>query len=107
MLIIKKTTDLLLTSLPSITGYASVLENVGSVENKGIEISLNSDIIRSKDLVWHANIVLQRMKISMSLGNVLKILLPTAPTGQQSPVIVQVGLRSVLWVILQTDYSLK
>ena len=90
----KKTTDLLLNvPFPVYTGYASVLENVGSVENKGIEISLNSDIIRSKDLVWHANIVFAKNENKvLSLGNGTQNFTPTAPTGQQSPVIVQVGL---------------
>jgi TonB-linked SusC/RagA family outer membrane protein len=39
----KKTTDLLLnTPLPKESGYASVLQNVGSMENKGFEITLNT-----------------------------------------------------------------
>jgi TonB-dependent starch-binding outer membrane protein SusC len=60
----KKTTDLLLNvPFPLYTGYASVLENVGSVENKGLEVSLNGDIIRSKDLIWHANLVFAKNKI--------------------------------------------
>jgi TonB-dependent starch-binding outer membrane protein SusC len=90
----KKTTDLLLNvPFPLYTGYASVLENVGSVENKGIEISLNADVIRSKDLVWHTNIVFAKNENKvLSLSNGTQSFTPTAPTGQQSPVIVQVGL---------------
>jgi TonB-dependent starch-binding outer membrane protein SusC len=90
----KKTTDLLLNvPFPLYTGYASVLENVGSVENKGVEISLNADIIRSKDLAWHTNIVFAKNENKvLSLGNGTQSFTPTAPTGQQSPVIVQVGL---------------
>jgi TonB-dependent starch-binding outer membrane protein SusC len=70
-----------------------VLENVGSVENKGFEVSLNADVIRSKDLVWRANLVFaeNRNKV-LSLGGNAKNFTPTAPVGQQSPVIVQVGL---------------
>jgi TonB-dependent starch-binding outer membrane protein SusC len=90
----KKTTDLLLNvPFPLYTGYASVLENVGSVENKGIEISLNADVIRNKDLIWHANLVFAKNENKViSLGNGAQNFTPTAPTGQQSPVIVQVGL---------------
>jgi TonB-dependent starch-binding outer membrane protein SusC len=90
----KKTTDLLLNvPFPLYTGYASVLENVGSVENKGIEISLNADVIRNKDLVWHANLIFAKNENKvLSLGNGAQNFTPTAPTGQQSPVIVQVGL---------------
>jgi len=89
----KKTTDLLLNvPLPQYTGYQSALENVGSVENKGIEWSLNTDNIRGRftwksSVVWAAN----RNKI-LSLGPGVSYYYPTAPIGQQSPVIVQVGL---------------
>ena len=63
----KKTTDLLLNvPFQLYTGYASVLENVGSVENKGIEISLNSDIIRNKNFIWHANLVVAKNEIKYS-----------------------------------------
>lgn len=89
----KKTTDLLLyVPFPLYTGYASVLENVGSVENKGYEISINADIIRSRDLVWHANLVFAKNENKiLSLGAGTSQFFPTAPVGQQSPVIVQVG----------------
>ncbi len=90
----KKTTDLLLNvPFPVYTGYASVLENVGSVENKGIEISLNADVVRSKDFIWHANLVFAKNENKiLSLGNGTQSFTPTAPTGLQSPVIVKVGL---------------
>jgi TonB-linked SusC/RagA family outer membrane protein len=89
----KKTTDLLLNvPLPQLTGYSSALQNVGSVENKGVEWSLNTDNIRGRltwktSLVWAAN----RNKI-LSLGHGVNYYYPLAPIGQQSPVIVQVGL---------------
>ena len=89
----KKTSDLLLNvPFPVYTGYASVLQNVGSVENKGIEIAVNADIVRNKDFVWHANLVFAKNdnKI-LSLGNNTQSFTPTAPVGLQSPVIVQVG----------------
>lgn len=45
----KKTTDLLISrSLPASSGFASVMLNQGSLANKGIEFSLNADIIRNK-----------------------------------------------------------
>lgn len=41
----KKTTDLLWNiSTPSISGFKSIFKNVGSLENKGIEISLGGDV---------------------------------------------------------------
>ncbi|MCW3116831.1 MAG: TonB-dependent receptor, partial [Chitinophagaceae bacterium] len=90
----KKTTDLLLNvPFPLYTGYTSVLKNAGSVENKGIELSLNTDNIRSKDLSWKTSIVFaaNRNKI-LSLSEVVSSYFPLAPTGQVSPVIVKVGL---------------
>ncbi len=89
----KKTTDLLLyVPFPLYTGYASQLENVGSVENKGIELSLNTDNIKSRHFSWRSALVFaaNRNKV-LSLGGANSFF-PLAPTGQVSPVIVQVGL---------------
>ena len=90
----KKTTDLLLNvPLPAYTGYISALENVGSVENKGIEWMLNTDNIRARDFNWKSSLVFaaNRNKI-LNLGPGVSYYYPVAPVGQQSPVIVQVGL---------------
>lgn len=41
----KKTTDLLWNiSVPLTTGFGSVLKNIGSLENKGLELSISADI---------------------------------------------------------------
>lgn len=50
---IKKTTDLIgsLMTAP-LTGYAAVTGNFGDLENKGIELSINSINVKSEDLVW-------------------------------------------------------
>lgn len=46
----KKTTDLLLDAkIPSITGFTSTLTNIGSMRNRGLEVSVNVDILKSKD----------------------------------------------------------
>ncbi|MDR2382678.1 MAG: TonB-dependent receptor [Prevotellaceae bacterium] len=51
----KKTSDLLVDIPLEITsGFTSALKNVGSVTNKGVELSLNADIIDSKNLKWSA-----------------------------------------------------
>ncbi|MCL6103921.1 MAG: SusC/RagA family TonB-linked outer membrane protein [Bacteroidetes bacterium] len=40
----KKTTDLLYNvAIPSVSGYKTMLKNIGSVENKGLEFSLETD----------------------------------------------------------------
>ena len=47
------TTDLLIPrQLPDITGYSSVFSNMGQVDNRGFEISLNSLNIDKKDFKW-------------------------------------------------------
>ena len=96
----KKTTNLLLSvPLPLYTGYASELENVGSVENKGLEVALNTDNIKGDDFTWKTNIVFATNKNKiLSLGQGVNSFFPLAPTGQVSPVIVQVGLPvSTFW----------
>jgi len=90
----KKTTDLLLNvPLPAFSGYTSALENVGSVRNAGIEAGLNVDIVRARSFSWKTAAVwaANRNKI-LNLGPGVSYYYPSAPIGQQSPVIVQVGL---------------
>ncbi len=44
------TRDLLYTAkIPTTTGYTQQIQNIGRVTNKGIELTLNADIIRKKD----------------------------------------------------------
>lgn len=53
----KKITDDLLQNLiiPSSTGFQTKLVNSGSVENRGIEATLNAKIVKSKDFEWSSN----------------------------------------------------
>jgi hypothetical protein len=43
-------------SVPATTGYTSVTDNVGSVRNRGIEVTLNSVNIKTGDFSWRTNI---------------------------------------------------
>ncbi len=53
----KKTTDLLLdATVPSTTGFSSTLMNIGAMSNKGVEIALNVDIIKKKDISLSASV---------------------------------------------------
>lgn len=55
----KRTSDLLLAKeLPYQTGYSSILENVGSTENKGWEFTLNSTNFDTQDFKWNTNLSL-------------------------------------------------
>jgi iron complex outermembrane receptor protein len=67
----KKTTDLLLRiPVPSPTAVSTQLANVGSVQNKGVEISLTGGIIQKRDFTWESNfnISFNRSKV-LSLSN--------------------------------------
>jgi TonB-linked SusC/RagA family outer membrane protein len=66
-----KTTDVLVSrALPPTTGYASVWTNIGAIDNKGIELELNS-INLTGDIGWETNFVfsLNRDKISKLYGD--------------------------------------
>jgi TonB-linked SusC/RagA family outer membrane protein len=62
---------LLNQSLPSITGYSQVLNNIGKVANKGIDVTLNTRNIQSNDFRWETSIVYSviRNKIVDLYGN--------------------------------------
>ncbi|MBV6639331.1 MAG: TonB-dependent receptor [Cyclobacteriaceae bacterium] len=65
----KKTTDLLLqVFLPSSSGFSSAFQNIGSIENKGIELSIEGEILTG-ELTWTAgfNIAFNRNKV-LDLG---------------------------------------
>ncbi len=65
----KKTSDLLLRiPVPSPTAVSTQLANVGSVQNKGIEISVTGRIINKTDFSWTAN-----FNISFNKNKVLSL----------------------------------
>lgn len=52
----KTTTDLLLNaSMPRHTGFSTTYKNIGNVENKGLEISLNTVNVRNNNFTWESN----------------------------------------------------
>jgi hypothetical protein len=51
---IKKTRGLIASvTLPPSTGFASYLDNIGDMENKGWELSFQYNVIRNKDFNWN------------------------------------------------------
>lgn len=69
----KETKDLLITrALPDVSGFSSVLSNLGQVNNKGFEISLNSTNIAGRNFSWRttALFALNRNKIVHLYGPV-------------------------------------
>lgn len=50
------TKDLIMNkSIPTHLGYNSMKDNVGSVRNEGVELSLNTENIRTRDFSWKTN----------------------------------------------------
>ena len=49
----RKTTDMLFElATPIESGYTTIFTNIGDMVNRGLEIELNADLIRTKNLVW-------------------------------------------------------
>jgi TonB-linked SusC/RagA family outer membrane protein len=94
----KKTTRLLYNvTLPSTSGFSTMLQNVGSVRNQGLEFSLSTVNIESSKLRWsttfnfsrNINKILSLGAVSYQYtGNVSTSLFPSG--GQQSSIL-QVG----------------
>jgi TonB-linked SusC/RagA family outer membrane protein len=42
-------------TLPSVTGYTQVKDNIGDIRNSGIELSVNFDLVKSKNFKWNVN----------------------------------------------------
>ena len=94
---LKQTKDLLI-NVPILlsSGYATVLQNIGGVENKGIEIGLTTENIKTEHFSWNSNFVFSTNKNEViEIGNGVNQFFPVVPNGtllQQQPVIVKVGL---------------
>lgn len=71
----KKTSDMLLNiNVPWSTGFSTALQNIGSIENKGIELGIQANVL-TKDLKWNINfnIAANKNKV-LDLGPVSQIL---------------------------------
>lgn len=65
------TNDLLYAvQIPSITGFTSIMSNVGEIENQGFEFTVNTQNIRTSDFEWTTsfNLSLNRNKIVKLAG---------------------------------------
>ena len=91
----KKTNNLFVSGgglIPLSTGYSSVAENIGSLDNKGFEFALSTENFRTTDFSWKSTLIYAKNSSKiLSLGP-SKSFQPVAPTGQVSPVIVKIGL---------------
>ncbi|MFT3979603.1 MAG: TonB-dependent receptor [Ferruginibacter sp.] len=65
----KRTDDLLLNAnLPYTTGYLSAFQNIGSVQNRGIELTLQTQNIKTKNFSWNSS-----FNISFNKNKILKL----------------------------------
>lgn len=94
----KKTTNLLYNvTLPSTSGFTTMLQNIGSVRNQGVEFSLNTVNIETNKLRWATTFNLSRnMNKILSLGAVSyqytgNVSTSLFPSGGQASSILQVG----------------
>ncbi len=91
----KRTTDLFFSGaglIPLSSGYATTVnENIGSLENKGIELSLTTENIKTKYFTWKSTFIYatNASKV-LSLGPITSFQ-PTPPTGQIAQEIIKVG----------------
>ncbi|MDH5825226.1 SusC/RagA family TonB-linked outer membrane protein [Sphingobacterium faecium] len=59
----KKTTDLLLDApLPRATGYNSVMKNIGSVQNHGMDLMVNGTLVDNENFTWKSTLNLNYNK---------------------------------------------
>lgn len=60
------TRDLLYDSnIPSVAGYTRQLQNIGKVQNNGVELTISGDILRGKDYVLSGNLTLGHNKMKI------------------------------------------
>lgn len=67
---------LLSHSLPNTSGYIYTTENVGELQNKGMDFTIEATPIRNQDWTWNisANLGFDRNKVTKLYGNVERIL---------------------------------
>nr|WP_162340553.1 TonB-dependent receptor [Cyclobacterium salsum] len=77
----RKTTDMLLDSpVPRTSGYATIRRNVGSMENKGVELTLNAVIVEKADFTWNSS-----FNFSANRNKVLSLATPADIFGVGGP----------------------
>ena len=90
----KLTSDLLQNViLPASNGFVRILDNFGEVENYGLEIGLNADVINNKEFQWSfgTNFTLNRNNLKSLNSNLDFQLGPTVGFAQENPILFKVG----------------
>jgi TonB-linked SusC/RagA family outer membrane protein len=89
----RKTTDMLLDApVPRTSGFPNIRKNIGSMENRGIELALNAAVIEAGSFTWNStfNISMNRNKI-LSLATPAPIFGVGGPNFTNPTNIIQVG----------------
>ncbi len=90
----RTTKDLLFPkNVSQATGFTSVLSNVGSVVNKGFEVSLSGDVIRKKDLNWNIS-----FNYSQNDNKVTQLVSPDLPSTSNTRLTVGQELNTYFMV---------
>ncbi|GGC07240.1 SusC/RagA family TonB-linked outer membrane protein [Dyadobacter sediminis] len=77
----RKTTDMLLDApVPRSSGYAVIRKNIGSMQNKGFEFTLNTTNIERGDFTWNTS-----FNISLNRNKVLSLATPSDIFGVGGP----------------------
>lgn len=77
----RKTTDMLLNApVPTSSGYGVIARNVGSMENKGLEIGINTVNVAGKDFGWTTG-----FNVSFNRNKVLALATPADIFGLGGP----------------------
>lgn len=90
----KKTTDMLLQlPVPQSTGYNSILSNIGRIDNKGIELFLNTINVDTRSFKWESNITFTSMRNKVkNLGGMDEIIIGAGYTHVEQVAIRKPGL---------------
>jgi TonB-linked SusC/RagA family outer membrane protein len=102
----KLTSDLLQNvQLPVSNGYTSRVDNFGEVENKGIDLNINSIILEKEDFSWdiNANIGINKNKLIKLNSNLDFQLGPSVGFSQAYPILFMVGQPLGIYWGAQTD----
>jgi TonB-linked SusC/RagA family outer membrane protein len=89
----RKTTDMLLDApVPRTSGYAVIRKNVGAMENKGVELALNTTNIERGNFSWNTtfNISFNRSKV-LSLATPSDIFNVGGPSITNATSIIRIG----------------
>jgi TonB-dependent starch-binding outer membrane protein SusC len=77
----RKTTDMLLDApVPRTSGYTIIRKNIGAMENKGLELSLNTINIESANFSWNST-----FNVSMNRNKILALATPAPIFGVGGP----------------------